>query len=472
MKKLLLVLPIILYAQVIDTVIPLFDEPRERFLYIPDGNKLYINLSQSHRLLVLDCSTYAVRKIIPLPSSHFPCATFPFWYQKGNKIYYVFNIRPESIAVIDNRTDSIIKWIPWRTITPIVYNSKIDKIYASARGYLGIIDPETDSVVKIIPPSPYPFGPILVWDSIGDKLYTTHWEWGSDKVIVLNCLNDSVIAVISTRISPAGAVYNPLRRKIYLAPAYRRTGCVICAKGDTVIKYFYPVTFDWAIQQLIWNGLEDKVYWPGYDYDDLYVIDCETDSIIKTIRPPPWISDGLRLNHSSNLLYIGTRDTVGAGCNLFEILDCHNDSVISQIRFGGLGIGMEYHPIRRKIFIGDLMDSALYVIGVESIGIEESHLPHPAFRQSLAIYPNPAKSVIRVRWSREFSPFGKIPDSGTPFSQSALGGLKIFDVSGKLIKEVALTGTDQEIKIPLKGIKPGIYFLQLGKETKKFMVVK
>uniref|UniRef100_A0A7C6A7Z7 T9SS type A sorting domain-containing protein n=1 Tax=candidate division WOR-3 bacterium TaxID=2052148 RepID=A0A7C6A7Z7_UNCW3 len=41
-----------------------------------------------------------------------------------------------------------------------------------------------------------------------------------------------------------------------------------------------------------------------------------------------------------------------------------------------------------------------------------------------------------------------------------------------MIKEVALTGTDKEIKIPLKGINQGIYFLQLGKETKKFLVAK
>jgi len=80
---------------------------------------------------------------------------------------------------------------------------------------------------------------------------------------------------------------------------------------------------------------------------------------------------------------------------------------------------------------------------------------------------------MRVRWSREFSPFGKKESKDfTPFGQSALGGLKIFDVSGKLIKEIALTGTGQEIKISLQGINPGIYFIRLGTEVKKFLVVK
>ena len=30
----------------------------------------------------------------------------------------------------------------------------------------------------------------------------------------------------------------------------------------------------------------------------------------------------------------------------------------------------------------------------------------------------------------------------------------------------------QELRISLKGINPGIYFLKVGKETKKFLVVK
>jgi len=79
----------------------------------------------------------------------------------------------------------------------------------------------------------------------------------------------------------------------------------------------------------------------------------------------------------------------------------------------------------------------------------------------LEVYPNPAKSVIRVRY---------------PWSAEEQIDIKIFDVSGKLVKvEEKVTSAHEhkeEIKISLKGIKPGIYFLRLGKETKKFLVVK
>ena len=75
----------------------------------------------------------------------------------------------------------------------------------------------------------------------------------------------------------------------------------------------------------------------------------------------------------------------------------------------------------------------------------------------LEVYPNPAKSVLRVR------------------GPLTVKEIKIFDVSGTLVKVEKVTsaqGHKQEIEISLKGISPGIYFLRIGKETKKFLVVK
>jgi hypothetical protein len=63
MKKLLFFLPLILYAQVIDTVIRFSDEPFE-LLYISDGNELYVNFRRNNYFSILDCSTYIIKKTI------------------------------------------------------------------------------------------------------------------------------------------------------------------------------------------------------------------------------------------------------------------------------------------------------------------------------------------------------------------------------------------------------------------------
>jgi hypothetical protein len=87
------------------------------------------------------------------------------------------------------------------------------------------------------------------------------------------------------------------------------------------------------------------------------------------------------------------------------------------------------------------------------IGIEEqtdNRLPSSADRTPLVIYPNPAKAVIRVRG---------------PFSGKEATAIKIFDGSGKLVKEIAApaspTRNDGEEVISLKGIDPGIYFIKI-----------
>jgi len=104
------------------------------------------------------------------------------------------------------------------------------------------------------------------------------------------------------------------------------------------------------------------------------------------------------------------------------------------------------------------------VIRDEIPGIEERSMLD-AERLTPEIYPNPARSYLAIRWTP--TRFGQTGDRTE---------LKIFDVSGKLIRVVNnVTSTQEnkeEVRVSLKGISPGIYFLRLGKETKKFLVVK
>jgi hypothetical protein len=83
-----------------------------------------------------------------------------------------------------------------------------------------------------------------------------------------------------------------------------------------------------------------------------------------------------------------------------------------------------------------------------------------AIAMTLEISPNPAKSFLAIL-------LPLTADRQT---------IKIFNVSGKLVKVIdnvkSTQEHKQELRISLKGINPGIYFLKLGKETKKFIVAK
>jgi hypothetical protein len=81
-------------------------------------------------------------------------------------------------------------------------------------------------------------------------------------------------------------------------------------------------------------------------------------------------------------------------------------------------------------------------------GIEEYFIPDVKPFTS-EIYPNPAKSFFVIRPS-------------LPVKE-----IEIFDVSGKLIKEIAFSSY-KEPKISLKGIKSGAYLLKIKTENKEF----
>jgi hypothetical protein len=93
------------------------------------------------------------------------------------------------------------------------------------------------------------------------------------------------------------------------------------------------------------------------------------------------------------------------------------------------------------------------------MGIEE-HSTLNTSSQTFEVYPNPAKAFFVVR---------------CPSSVNNQV-LKMFDVSGKLVKEIASAtprnDKTAEMRVSLKGMSPGIYFVQAGRETKKLIVTK
>ena len=83
---------------------------------------------------------------------------------------------------------------------------------------------------------------------------------------------------------------------------------------------------------------------------------------------------------------------------------------------------------------------------VQTQGIEENHQPLSADRLSLEVYPNPARSYFTIR----------LPKTANR--------IKIYDITGKAVKEIgdcfALARNDNAVRIPLNGIKNGIYFVK------------
>ena len=114
---------------------------------------------------------------------------------------------------------------------------------------------------------------------------------------------------------------------------------------------------------------------------------------------------------------------------------------------GSAPCAFAWNSIKNRTYVANFGSSTISVIRDNVTGIEEYFLPDVKPFTS-EIYPNPAKSFFVIR-------------SSFPVKE-----IEIFDVSGKLIKEIAFSS--KEPKISLKGIKTGIYLLKIKVENKEF----
>ncbi|OYD16374.1 hypothetical protein CH330_03040 [candidate division WOR-3 bacterium JGI_Cruoil_03_51_56] len=444
-----LLIPALLCAQVIDTVIR-FPSNVGELLYVPTGNKLYVKLRSPH-LYILDCSTYAIRNIIP--AEQYPWWPVPRggWNWRRNKVYYAMGTDTAGLVVIDNATDSVTKWIDYPAYSRPVYNSLNDKVYALGvcdSSDLAVIDCETDSIVKFIT-QPYNLANFVVWDSVGNKVYVGSAGWtGADEVTVIDCETDSVVAIVHSQVRPDRAAYSYHQRKLYVGGEFsHERGAVIDCAADTLIRNLRVGEETWA--PLVWNSIEDKVYWPGTfsSGDSISVISCKTDSVIGRVPVPDSCQDDTWwccMLPWSNRLYFASDGYDSTGSfNYLTVLDCANDSVISQIRFGKLAEEIVCNPIDHLVYISDWWDSAVYVFRDEIPGVAED--PNTTVEPAeFAVRPNPACDRLHLG--------GRQP-------------AKLYAITGRKVADLQPGEND------IRHLAPGIYFVRWSSDRPTTKVV-
>lgn len=479
---------------------PLPDECRDKFrpFLQPIRGKFYIGRGSGEAMVVFDCQTKTVRKtiyngtqqvnnILLNPIEHkFYCTNnyrpyiFVFDSEtnqavrqvqiapKGyglvcigfapphNKAYISY---PNNIAVLDCRTDSVIKVISGlASYYNFAYNPIVDKLYTLGVATFGenptnyVIDCATDSIVKILNATESAFAEgDIEFDSLTNKVYMVGNDGG---FVVIDCWRDSVIKRDTTIVRGDICLRTHGNRRVYAGKG------MFDRFTDSLLGYL-PIEFKYSE----YNSILDKLYLSQYPSEEnkIYVVDCRNHNVIDSILAGmPGFVTGMFWNNLNNKLYFSPLNTdiwyepvVVADCQTNEIVATFSQINRSDIRFKSF-----LNPTNNRFYVHISRGSKLGIIRDNIQGIKECNMLNTK-SLTLEIYPNPMKSFLAIRL---------LP---TADRQT----LKIFDLSGKLVKEIEILRSAQndgmeETKISLKGINPGIYFLQLGKEPKKFLVVK
>ncbi len=160
----------------------------------------------------------------------------------------------------------------------------------------------------------------IEYNPVTNRIYFGGW---GDRVIVVDALIDQKIAAIDYTGIVTSIACNRTRNKIYVA-GYSKVA-VIDGATNQVVKI---IPFD-TVYAIAYNPNNDHLYLFNMYYGA--IVDCQTDSIIKTLNLTPCLNRMACLNPDLNKLYFVDYDDI-------LVIDCETDSVIH-------GIGAWYNPV-------------------------------------------------------------------------------------------------------------------------------
>jgi len=199
---------------------------------------------------------------------------------------------------------------------------------------------------------------------------------------------------------------------------------------------------------LCWNSTNNRVYCACEGTGKVAVINCANDTVLATISVGSYPQTVL-WNPMNNKVYVGNQQS-----NNVSIINCATNTVISTTTVGTYPAVLCYNATNNRTYIGNRNSSSLSVFRDSMVsGVEEARCKIQETR-AIRVFPNPAKTYFTIR----------LPQSAN--------SIKIFDIAGNVVKVILrFAQNDNTIKIPLDGIKNGVYFVKVNDEMVKEKLV-
>ncbi len=404
------------------------------------------------------------------------------WNPSGNKLY----VGDYNGVGIVGQGDTIEKWVPveWCAYEGFLgFFQELNRLYLGNHDWQGhgevyVYDCNTDSVILDVPlPIWYAHAGLVLPEY--HKLYLPGYH---DTTAVYDLHQDSVVAtrtgfgnkqrynprnslVYGYRTSMDGiAVIDPQRDSIVTTvPSHRIRDLTVNTTDNEVYFAVYNVGKVYVldgqthqvtdsiitprpVHQLVWVETVDKLY--AIDQSAVYVIDCPTRQLIRTIPADIGYYRSSVVHNRNKKLYIG-------GSHDLFVIHCRLDSIVARFE-NTPGYDLTWNMTDNRVYASEYNSIWVFCDSMTGIAAEPERI-EPAF--SLRTRANPAKQSVTF--------LCQVPAGHQAY-------LALFDATGRMVWNCPVAGKQPQISVTWKGIDrlgrkvpTGIYFARLESGTNR-----
>jgi len=194
----------------------------------------------------------------------------------------------------------------------------------------------------------------------------------------------------------------------------------------------------WAFDPFILYGFNFNPYFGIKPINDGYTNMGPIEGVNNTF------TEGMNFRYNGENFYLDVIDSTDTGFRIYYDQDdayyCGVANITNNYRTVGVSFELaglvDNEPSTKTI----LLDSIMHFFGINLVGIgEKSHLKSITRNLQLEIYPNPFRNRLNIRYKISKPRYETMNEHISGISALISVGLKIYDVTGRVVKSFSLT---------------------------------
>jgi YVTN family beta-propeller protein len=280
-------------------------------------------------------------------------------YDTAKGWIYVVSSGTDSVSVISDSTNSIIKTIPVGSIpTGIVYDSGKSAIYVTNHGSnsVSVISDSSNLVTKTIMVGTNPNN--IAYDSGQNEIFVVNA--GDNSVSIISDSSNLVLKTVSVGTNPNKAVYDSAMGEVFVCNSGYNTVSVISDVSNSVTKV---ITVGSGPAGGAYDSGMNEIFIANSVPGTVSVISDRDNSLVATINvgTTPY---GIAYDPITSELFV-----VNHGASSVSIISDTNNSVVSTLTVGAFPTGVIYDSVKGTMYITNEGSGTISVISDSSVTV-------------------------------------------------------------------------------------------------------